>query len=63
MLHPEIDCDANGWFKVWVDFVTSDGLIYVYLGLVKRNIDSHVFRGAGESVLLGGVEVHPAFAV
>jgi len=62
MLQPGIDSDANGWLKVWVDFVTSDGLIYVYLGLVKSVINSHVFRGAGENVLFGGIEVHPALA-
>jgi glycosyltransferase involved in cell wall biosynthesis len=55
-----IEQDADGWLKVWVDFVTADSQIYVYLGLAKGGYGSHTFEGAGEQVLLGGIEVYPA---
>lgn len=59
-----VDCgieqNADGWLEVWVDFVTADGQIYVVLGLAKGAYGSHIFGGAGEQVVLGGIKVNPA---
>jgi hypothetical protein len=48
---------ARGWQKVWVDINSSDGKVYVYLGLLERGSNTHVFKGTGEQILLGGIEI------
>jgi glycosyltransferase involved in cell wall biosynthesis len=55
-----IDPHSNGWLSVWIDFVTSDGVTYVYLGLVSRTTNQNIFKGSGEQVVFGGIEFRPA---
>jgi glycosyltransferase involved in cell wall biosynthesis len=57
VLDAGIESAADGWMRAWVDFVTGNGQIYACLGLVKRTTNSHVFQGAGERVLFGGIEI------
>ena len=52
--------DDDDWLKLWIDFKTSDGAIYIYLGLVKKYKNTHVFRGSGERILFGGIDISAA---
>ena len=52
-----VERKRDGWLKVWIDFETSDGLIKIYLGMVKEFDYSHAFRATDERTLFGGVEV------
>ena len=52
-----IEAAADGWLKAWIDFVTANGQIYVYLGLVKAATGRHTFEGDGERLMFGGFEV------
>jgi hypothetical protein len=54
-----VDSSADGWHKAWVDLKTDDGNIFVLLGLIEGGGTGDVFRGHGEHVLLGGIEVAP----
>jgi glycosyltransferase involved in cell wall biosynthesis len=60
LLSPGTKPDLDGWQKVWANLTTEDGKIFVYLGLVRKSDNRHVFRGRGEELLFGGIEIsHP----
>ena len=60
LLSPGTKPDLDGWQKVWADLTTKDGKIFVYLGLVRKSDNRHVFRGRDEALLFGGIEIsHP----
>ena len=52
-----IEPELAGWLKVWVDFETADGKIYLYLGLTSRGTNSHTFAAKRECIMFGGVQV------
>jgi hypothetical protein len=47
----------DGWVKAEFDLVTKDGQIYVTANLLEGSNGLHVFRGAGQNVVFGGVEI------
>jgi hypothetical protein len=47
----------DGWVKVTFDLVTKDGRIYVTANLLEGGNGLHVFQGAGQNVVLGGIEI------
>jgi hypothetical protein len=47
----------DGWVKVAFDLVTSDGQIYVTANLLEGSNGQHIFNGAGQSLVFGGVEI------
>ena len=57
LFSPGIKPDLDGWQKVWADVTTGDGRIFVYLGLLRKADNSHVFDGDGEQLLFGGIEI------
>ena len=52
-----VEPDHDGWQKVWATVTTSDGKVFVYLGLLRYANNSHVFEGDGERLLFGGIEI------
>jgi glycosyltransferase involved in cell wall biosynthesis len=52
-----VEPDMDGWRKVSADIATEDGKIFVYLGLLRRADNCHVFKGDGEQLLFGGIEI------
>jgi hypothetical protein len=56
LLAEGIDTTTDGWNKAWVDLKSTNGQVYVYLGLIEKG-GSHVFTGSGEQLLLGGITV------
>ena len=60
---PRVAPDRNGWKRVSADITTDDGEIFVYLGLLSRINNIHVFSGDDhEQLLFRGIEIsaHPA---
>ncbi len=55
IIEPGIVRGRDNWLRLWVDFVTNDDLIYLYVGLLTKN--SHVFKGEYQQLMFGGVEV------
>jgi hypothetical protein len=49
--------EKDGWVKVTFDLVTSDGQIYVTANLLEGSNGQHIFNGAGQSLVFGGVEI------
>jgi hypothetical protein len=47
----------DGWVKAIFDLVTKDGQIYVTANLLEGSNGLPYFQGAGQSVVLGGVEI------
>jgi hypothetical protein len=47
----------DGWVKVTFDLVTKDGRIYVTANLLEGSNGLQNFQGAGQNVVLGGVEI------
>jgi hypothetical protein len=47
----------DGWVKVTFDLMTSDGQIYVTANLLEGSNGQHIFNGAGQSLVFGGVEI------
>ena len=47
----------DGWVKAMFDLVTKDGQIYVTANLLEGSNGQHVFRGAGQNIVFGGVEI------
>jgi hypothetical protein len=47
----------NGWVKAMFDLVTKDGQIFVTANLLEGSNGLHVFQGAGQNVVFGGVEI------
>jgi hypothetical protein len=47
----------DGWVKVTFDLVTKDGRIYVTANLLEGSNGLMNFRGAGQNVVFGGVEI------
>jgi Dolichyl-phosphate-mannose-protein mannosyltransferase len=52
-----VEQDADGWRKVWVELRTADGDIFVTVGMLEAGSNSHVFKGVGQQLILGGVEI------
>jgi hypothetical protein len=48
--------EKDGWVKVTFDLVTKDGQIYITANLLEGSNGKHVFHGAGQNVVFGGVE-------
>jgi hypothetical protein len=49
----------DGWVKAAFDLVTKDGRIFVTANLLEGGNGLMFFQGAGQSVVLGGVEIEP----
>jgi peptidoglycan/LPS O-acetylase OafA/YrhL len=47
----------DGWVKVVFDLVTKDGQIFVTANILEGSNGHHVFHGAGQSIVFGGVEI------
>jgi hypothetical protein len=47
----------DGWVKVTFDLVTKDGRIYVTANLLEGGNGLMNFQGAGQNVVLGGIEI------
>ena len=58
LLSPGAKPELDGWQKVWADITTDDGVIFVYLGLLRKVDNTHTFTGEDEERLLfGGIEI------
>jgi glycosyltransferase involved in cell wall biosynthesis len=58
LFSPGVKPELNGWQKVWADITTDDGVIFVYLGLLRKVDNTHTFTGEDEERLLfGGIEI------
>lgn len=55
-----IDAGPDGWLKLWTDIATEDGRFFICPGLVRTNPNTNVFRGSGERLLFGGIELQEA---
>lgn len=55
-----IEAGPDGWFKLWTDILTEDGRFFICPGLVQANPNTNVFRGSGERLLFGGIELQEA---
>ena len=51
---------ADGWRKLWLDTTTADGKIFVSLGMLEAASNIHLFKSAGQELILGGIEIVPA---
>lgn len=45
------------WLKVWSNISTKDGQIFVLVGMLESPRNLHVFKGAGQDLILGGFEI------
>ena len=54
-----IERGPDDWVKVWADVLSKDGQIYVLLGMLESPNNLHVFKGAGQELILGGFEIAP----
>jgi hypothetical protein len=48
---------GGDWLKLWVDLRTSDGTIFVLLGLLDGRNNDHEFNPAGQRVTFGGFAI------
>lgn len=58
-LSPAIEASEDGWQKISAEITTQDGRIFVYLGLLRKENNSHAFEGEGQQLLFGGIEITP----
>ena len=54
-----IEQGPDDWVKVWADVLSKDGQVYVLLGMLESPNNLHVFKGAGQELILGGFEIAP----
>ena len=54
---PSIERGTDDWRKIHVDLPTVDKQVYVYVGVLEVGSNKHVFRGSGERLTLGGIEI------
>jgi hypothetical protein len=47
----------DGWVKATFDLVTKDGQVFVTANLLEGNNGQHVFQGAGQTAVFGGIEI------
>jgi hypothetical protein len=47
----------DGWVKAIFDLVTKDGQIFVTANLLEGSNGLHVFHGADQNVVFGGIEI------
>ena len=52
-----VESAKDGWVKAVFDLVTKDGQIYVTANLLEDSNGQHIFNGAGQSLVFGGVEI------
>jgi hypothetical protein len=55
-IHTEIGIGPSNWVKIPVDMPSSDGVFVIYLGLLGSG-NAAVFRGGGEQMIFGGIEI------
>jgi hypothetical protein len=48
----------DGWIKTMFDLVTKDGRIFVTANLLEGSSGLMSFQGAGQNVVLGGIEIN-----
>jgi hypothetical protein len=55
-----VDVAANGWLKIWADLQSTDGRMFVLIGLLGGRSPTPEFRAAGQEVTFGGFEISPS---
>ena len=59
LLDTGIASDRDDWKKLSVDLRSHDGRLFFVLGLLEKGSNIHVFRGLGQQLTFGGVDVIP----
>lgn len=54
-----IEHGHDDWLKLWVDFRTADGQLFVTVGMLEAGSNSQVFKSAGQQLTFGGIDVEP----
>jgi hypothetical protein len=54
-----IEPAPRGWQKVWGDIESTDGKLFVLLGMLERPRNLRVFKGSQQELVLGGIERTP----
>jgi acyl carrier protein len=49
----------DGWQKIWVELRSSDGQVFVLMGLLEGSNNRHIFKERGQELTFGGFEIHP----
>ena len=47
----------DDWMALWCDLYTKDGQVYVLLGFLESPRNQHIFKGAGQELVMGGFEI------
>jgi hypothetical protein len=57
ILSSGMEAADDGWQKIWVDLRSSDGELFVLIGLLEGSNNRHVFRERGQEVTFGGIQI------
>jgi hypothetical protein len=57
ILSSGVDAAADDWVKLWVELRSTDGQIFVLIGLLEEPSNRHVFKATDQAVTFGGFEI------
>jgi pimeloyl-ACP methyl ester carboxylesterase len=63
ILNSGMEAAQDGWQKIWVELRSSDGQVFVLMGLLEGGNNRHVFKERGQEVTFGGFEIIPSTSV
>jgi hypothetical protein len=52
-----VEAAGDDWVKVWVDLRSTNGEVFVSIGLLERPGNLHIFTATGQKVTFGGFEI------
>ena len=60
ILNSGMEAAEDGWQKIWVELHSSDGQIFLLMGLLEGSSNRHVFKERGQEVTFGGFDIYDA---